>query len=257
MPEITLPTEKVGPVSLSPRTLIIFSKPKVGKSSLAAGLDSCLLIDLEDGAGFLEALKISAGSVDELKKVGEAIKAAGNPYKYIALDTMSALEKICIPYAETLYARSIMGKHWFRKEGDKLHPESGKAKYGNILNMPDGAGYKWHREAVTKVIDFVKTLAPRIILLGHIKEILLQKGGSEFNTFDLDLTGKLKSIITSQVDAIGYLYRKGNQNVLSFKTNDEVTCGARPEHLKNKEIVVSEAGEDGKLTTFWERIYID
>jgi hypothetical protein len=122
--------------------------------------------------------------------------------------------------------------------------------------MPNGAGYPWLREAFTKIIEYIKTLAPRIILIGHIKDVLLEKNGTDFNSMDLDLTGKLKRITSSQSDAIGYLYRKGDQNILSFKTTDEVSCGARPEHLRNKEIVVSEMTDKG-LITYWDKIYID
>ena len=85
---------------------------------------------------------------------------------------------------------------------------------------------------------------------------MLEKAGAEFTSADLDLTGKIKRIMSSQSDAIGYLFRKGNKNILSFKTNDGVSCGARPDHLKNKEIVVSEMTDNG-LVTNWDEIYID
>jgi hypothetical protein len=86
---------------------------------------------------------------------------------------------------------------------------------------------------------------------------MLEKNGAEFNSLDLDLTGKLKRITTSNADAIGYLYRKGNKNILSFKTADDIACGARPEHLRNQEIVVSEIKEDGTVITNWDKIFID
>jgi len=117
--------------------------------------------------------------------------------------------------------------------------------------------YPWLREAFTKVIDFVKTWAPRIILVGHVKDIVLEKNGAEFNALDLDLTGKLKRITSSQSDAIGYLYRKGSKNILSFKTTDEISCGARPEHLRNKEIVLSELNDDDTININWNNVYID
>ena len=44
-----------------------------------------------------------------------------------------------------------------------------------------------------KVIEYVKTLAPRIILVCHVKDVLLEKAGAEFTASDLDLTGKIKS----------------------------------------------------------------
>lgn len=53
---------------------------------------------------------------------------------------------------------------------------------------------------------------------------------------------------------IMYMYRKGNKTILSFKTNDEVTCGARPEHLRNKEIEISNL-EDGVVKTSWDQVF--
>lgn len=256
-PGIILPTKKVKAASQSPKNLIIFSKPKVGKTSLLAELEDALLIDLEEGSDYVDAMKIKARSWEDLKAIGQEIRKAGNPYKYIILDTITALEEICIPYAEVLYSKKPMGKNWFKKDANgKLDRSSGKAQYGNILNLPNGAGYAFLREAMTKVIDYVKSLAPRIILVGHIKDVMLEKSGAEFTSSDLDLTGKIKRILSSQSDAIGYLYRKGNQNILSFATNDAVACGARPAHLRNKEIVVSEMTDEG-LVTHWDRVYID
>ena len=246
--ELILPTGKVPAEINSPKNLIIFSKPKVGKTTLLASLDDCLIVDLEDGSDYVDAMKLKARSIDDIKRIGKAIKEAGNPYKYVAIDTITALEEMCIPFAEELYAKSSMGKNWFT---------DGKPKYGSILNLPNGAGYPWLREAFTKVIDFIKTWAPRVILVGHVKDVVLEKNGSEFNALDLDLTGKLKRITSSQSDAIGYLYRKGSKNILSFKTTDEISCGARPEHLRNQEIVLSELKEDNTMTINWNNVYID
>jgi hypothetical protein len=248
MSEIVLPMTKVSAETKSPKNLIIFSKPKVGKTTLLSQLENCLILDLEDGSDYVDAIKLKARSIDDIRAIGKAIKEAGYPYKYVAVDTITALEEMCIPFAEDLYSKSSMGKNWFT---------DGKPKYGSILNMPNGAGYPWLREAFTKVVDYLKTWAPRIILVGHVKDVVLDKNGSEFNALDLDLTGKLKRITSSQSDAIGYLFRKGNKNILSFKTTDEISCGARPEHLRNKEVVLSELNDEETLTTFWENVYID
>lgn len=247
---LELPKMKIKAQLMSPKNLIIFSKPKVGKTTLLAELDDCLLLDFEGGSDYVDAMKIKVDSIDHLKKIGNSIKSQEHPYKYIGIDTTTALEDMCIPYAEMLYSRTSMGTNWYSKH---------KSEYGNILNLPNGAGYKYLRDAFVKVIEYIKTLAPRVILLGHIKDIKLDKNdsGGVFSSMDLDLTGKLKRITTSQSDAIGYLYRKDNQNILSFKTTEEVVCGARPNHLKNKEIVISEVKEDGKIETHWDRIYID
>jgi hypothetical protein len=246
--KIELPLAPVKALTKSPKELIIFSKPKVGKTTLLAGLKNCLILDFEDGSDYVEALKIKIKTLEELKQVGKAIKEAGNPYDYIAIDTVTALEEFCIGYAEELYSKSSMGKNWFTE---------GKPKYGTIINMPQGAGYQWLRQAYNKILDFIRQLAPKVILVGHVKDTMLEKAGNEFNSMDLDLTGKIKRITASNSDAIGYLYRKGKQNIISFKTSDEISCGARPEHLRNKEIVLSEITDDDTIVTNWDKIYID
>ena len=245
--EIKLPTGKVPAAHKSPKNLIIFSKPKAGKTTLLSQLDDCLILDLENGSDYVDAMKVKATSLAEVKQIGAAIKEAGNPYKYIAVDTITALEEMCIPYAEELYTRSPMGKNWLTE---------GKPKHGSLLNLPNGAGYPWLREAFVKVIDYIKTWAPRTILVGHVKDTLLEKNGSNFTSLDLALTGKLKLIATSNSDAIGYLFRRGNKNILSFKTTDEIACGARPEHLRNKEIEVSEL-VDETVVVNWDKVFID
>ena len=51
--------QKVKAESQSPKNLIIFSKPKVGKTSLLAELNDALIIDLEDGSDYVDALKVA------------------------------------------------------------------------------------------------------------------------------------------------------------------------------------------------------
>jgi hypothetical protein len=51
------------------------------------------------------------------------------------------------------------------------------------------------------------------------------------------------------------MFRKGNKVILSFKTNEETTCGARPDHLRNAEIVLSEVNDKGEVVTHWDEVY--
>ena len=190
MTEIILPMEKVKATCQSPKNLIIFSKPKTGKTELLAQLPNSILIDLEEGSDFVDAVKLKARSIEEIHAIGKAILAQNKPYKYIIIDSLTALEDMCIPYAELLYSRKAIGKSWFKRDADgKLTSDSGKVQYGNILNLSQGGGYAFLREAITKIVGFIETLAPRVIFSAHIKDVLLEKAGGEFNSADLDLTG--------------------------------------------------------------------
>ena len=236
---IVLPTKKVKANRVNPKRLIIYSKPKTGKTTAFAGLDGNLIIDLEQGADYVEAMKVKANNLQELKEIGKAIKEANYPYEYVTIDTVTALEDMVMPLAINLYKQTAMGKNY---SGD------------SILTLPNGAGYLYVRQAFFQVLDFIDTFAPHIILSGHIKDKQVDDKGEMVLSANIDLTGKIKSLICANADAIGYMYRKGNQTILSFKTNEETTCGARPEHLRNEEIVISEM-IDGKLVTYWNKVY--
>jgi hypothetical protein len=238
---IVLPTSKVKAERQNPKRMIIYSKPKTGKTTAYAGLENNLILDLENGSDYVEALKVKINNLQELLDAGKAIKAAGNPYKVVTIDTVTALEEMIQPLAVKLYRGTSMGKNY---DGD------------NVTSLPNGAGYLYIRQAFFQVLDFIDTLAPHIILSGHIKDKVVDDKGEMVMSANIDLTGKIKSLICANADAIGYMYRKGNKTILSFKTNEEVTCGARPEHLRNEEIVVTEMNEKGELEFHWDKIYV-
>lgn len=239
---IKLPTERMPADSKSPKRLFIYSAPKSGKTTAVAALDDCLLIDLEKGGGFVDAMKVEANSLDELREVIKAIHEAGKPYKYGAIDTTTKLEELVIPLANKLYKETQMGQNW---DGD------------SILSLPRGAGYLYLRKAYQQVMAALDGCFERVIYLGHLKDTSLSKEGKEVAVKDIDLTGKLKNITCAATDAIAYMYRHENQTILSFQQGESVISGARPAHLRNKEIVILESDESGNLTSHWDKVYID
>lgn len=254
MSEIKLPTEPTISEDQNPTVLAIISKPKIGKTSLLAGLPNCLILDFEKGSKFVKAMKVNIESIDDLSNLANLINEAGFPYDYIGVDTLSSLEDLCESYAEVLYSRTPMGKYWFtaKNAGEK----SGKERYGGILSLPEGGGYYFLRLSFQKVLELIKKLAPRVILMGHIKDVFLEKDDTKVASVEIDMSGKLKKIVAKESDVIGYLHRKKNQNILSFKTTDDVICGARAEHISNQEIIVSEK-INGKIYTYWDKIFLD
>jgi hypothetical protein len=95
-----------------------------------------------------------------------------------------------------------------------------------------------------------------IILLAHVKDKLVEsKNGDSVDSIDINLTGKVKSIYASRVDAIGHLYREGNKGFLSFDNEFKVVCGGRCKHLDGI-IQISEKMPDKSIKTFWENIFI-
>lgn len=245
-----LPKAKIPALYKSPRKILIYSAPKVGKTSAGAMLENALILDLERGSDFVDALKVTINSVADIRAYGEEILKQGRPYRYGIVDTTTRLEDMVLPMASKLYRDTPMGKNW-----GKL-PDGKDDSSASILALPNGGGYLYLREAYNTVSAYIDTLFERQIYFGHLKDKVLERNGKEVSAKDIDLTGKIRNIACANADAVGYMYREGNQTIISFKTTQDVICGARPEHLRNQEIVILEQ-IDGKFISHWDKIYID
>nr|DAU12019.1 MAG TPA: AAA domain protein [Caudoviricetes sp.] len=245
---LVLPTTKIPAKSTNPKYLIIYGLPKSGKTSAVAQLENNLIIDLEGGSTFIDAMSIQCRTINELGEAAQAIRAKNeevgkNFYKHITIDNATRLEDICLSFAAQLYRKTELGKNW---KGD------------DVTTLPRGAGYKYLRDAVKKVIDMFKDLCDEFILIGHVKDSIIEKDGEEVTAKEIDLVGKLGKIICGLSDAVGYIYRKGNETHISFKGGtDETIMEARAKHIAGKDIVIATGNEDGSITTYWDRIYKD
>ena len=230
-----LPTTKVKASRKSTKNMIIYGPPKIGKTTVLSQLDDCLIIDLEDGSDMVHALKVKAHSLKDLQTIGTEIMKQGRPYKYIAIDTISKLEEWCEGYAKQIYMKTPMGKNF-----DQKNPGA------SVLSLPNGGGYLYLRMAYKEWIDKLNKLADHIILVGHLKDKMLEKKGKEVAVKDLDLTGKIQQITCANSDAVGYIYREGEETMISFDSLEDVTAGSRCNHLKGATMPLA-----------WDKIFID
>ena len=243
-----LPTKKSVKKTDNPKNLIIFGLPKVGKTTALSQLPNCLIIDCESGAEYVEGYVVKANTYIDLYKIAKALKEEEHNYKFVAIDTITALEDIALELAAKRYQKSPVGKNW---EG------TGK----DILKLPNGSGYYWSRLAMQEIIGWFEKVAENLILVGHVKDKMLNENGTELNVKSLDLSGKTGNILSAKSDAICYLYRDPeNGNLLSnFGDMNSVLCGARLSHLAGKTILLAERvqKEDGTydIKTHWENIY--
>jgi hypothetical protein len=203
-------------------------------------LPGCLIVDCEDGSRSVEALKVSVNNYGELKLLAAKLKEANHPYPFVAIDTIDKVEEWCEKIGTQLYKNTPQGKNFTSN---------------TVLSLPNGGGYMWLRIAFHEALEVIKSMADCVILVGHIRDKMIDQQGKEVSAKDLDLTGKIRSIVCAYADAIGYVYRD-KEGILksTFNTTDTVTCGARQEHLRGKTFNFSypEAKPDD-----WKQIYLD
>lgn len=244
---------------------------KHGKTEAVSKLPNNLIIDLEQGAEFVECTKLDV--VDILRKnptsnplavlqhLGKQLddyyaKNGKYPYDYLTVDTTSALEEFARKYATILYKQTPLGKSF--------------AGTDVVSELANGGGYDWLRKAFDGLLQPIENRCNKcFILVSHVKNSSINKMGKDLQAKDIQLTGKLKSIVCAEADAIGYLFRNpqnSNQTILSFKTHEQdLATGARPPHLSNQEFVILELenpdyitkNESKKFKDNWNQIFID
>lgn len=262
MPDI-LPKSKVAPTRINPKIGIIYSLPKVGKTTMLSQLEDCMILDTEGGADMYEALRLRITSVygqssynddgtikstsidafekmmfaDAERQIKEGIKVPKFPYRFIAVDTLDELESMCEISATKKFFESTIGKGVKQKNPDMK----------SVLELPNGGGYYHLRNEVMLQIDRLVRLCPHLILISHIKDKLLEKGGIEISVKDISLTGKLGSIVAAKADYIGYVYREPKKPLMiSFESYENTSVmGARFPRLAGK-----------KMEFTWSNIYL-
>lgn len=125
---ITLPTKKIPASTQDPKYLILYGLPKCGKTTILSTLENNLIIDCESGTDYIDALKVQVSSVKEIKEVCKVIIEMGKPYKYITIDTVTALEDMVKPLALNLYKASPVYSERF-------------ADITDVTSLPNGQGY--------------------------------------------------------------------------------------------------------------------
>jgi len=238
-----LPTKPQQPTVVNPRTMVIFSQKKTGKTHALSQLSNSLILDMEGGADFYECTKVNMTNLNEFDTIIQAFSEQKPQYDYIIIDTVTSLkEKVLNQLAVRSYNREENKNESFDFDVDKL-------AYGK--------GQVYKREALFKIMEFFTKFCKTLIVVGHVSDKSVTASGQTIK--ELNLEGKLKDLLALRVDAIGYMYRdpeNKNSNILSFTHTDDVIGGSRSKHLRNKEFKISELNEKDELVTFWNQIFI-
>lgn len=212
--------QKRKPVSLNPKVLLLYGAPKVGKTTMLSKLDDCLIIDTEKGTNMLEAYIQEVNNREELiQTLKDAME--GHEFKYMAIDT---IDKV-VEWAE----KAVCAEY----------------EVASIADLTFGKGYALAREKVMNTINAFRDCCEHLIIVGHRKVArAVIDGKALVEPESLDITGKLKNLIMSDCDAIGYVLREDDKLMVSFKADESIEAGSRCEHLR------------GKIVEFnWSNIY--
>jgi prolyl oligopeptidase PreP (S9A serine peptidase family) len=257
-----IPKTNRKPKSINPNTMIIYSTYKAGKTVICSQLVNHLMVELEPGgADYVESRVIEINKASEFNNLLDTLeKSKEKVCDYLIVDTTTKLDEWSEIVGTYDFMSKMQGKKFNRNEKGEVIYHTSK-EFETIHSLPNGNGYQFSRNVMVDWYDRLLNLitlkkVSHIILLAHIKDKQIEsKSGNLVDTIDINLTGKVKSIFASRVDAIAYFYRKGKQGILNFSNDYKVVCGGRCRHLTG-EIVVSEKQDDDSIKTYWDRIYL-
>ena len=266
---IELPTERRPVQQYNPRLLILFGKPKSGKSSLMAALDDNLILDLEEGYKALSVMSIDVKDAYGLFEVKKALIKrmeeldGKKPYRFITIDNATRLEEFALPYAAALYRKTSFGAGWgmlidpktkLPKRDEKGNPMIDPK--ADVRILPQGSGYLYLRKAIREFVDMFKPFCETLILVAHVKDKQINLNGKEMSEMSVDLAGKLGDIICGEADAIGYVYRDGKNTMISFEGGNNNIREARPLHLRGQKLVVATSDDKNNVTVDLSKLFI-
>lgn len=265
------------PLLQGPRSLVIISFPKSGKTDNMCGVPNFLIGDCEDGAAYFEGsndvdLKKFNGPHAHYKTKSGAFIPAGlyetcqelyrannmklfntlvdelklTRSKAVHTKLVKVLQDMPFPIfvVDTLtHFIKLVYEAALAEYNEALDPSKHK---GDIKRADNYGGVQYIRRAVEDIKSFIeKNAAPFIVYNGHIKmkKSVLNKSDEEISTVDLALEGTLPTIFTSHASAVCTLYRDDTGVHLDFQKKGEDDTDARPRHLGGNIIKIADLHE--------------
>lgn len=251
------------PISVNPRVLLIYSLPKIGKSTIMAGLTTEFApgksVIISNERGGYDWLKATVEECYNPFSFNKLIKEAAEDeeLEYIVVDTITTLDEWSEVVGTYDYMRKPQGKRFNLNTSTGTYYKKDDPEFDTVYSIPEGYGYRYSRNVMVNWLETLRATGKKIILVAHVKDkYIATLSDNVVSSVEINLTGKLKEIYCTKSDAVAMLVPEGNKRYLNFQSKDESKyMGSRPKHLKGK-ILISESYDDLSVKTFWENIFL-
>ncbi len=176
---VALPIEPTKPVTaLGRQTILIYSAPKLGKSSMAARFPGAVFFECEPGLNHLEVFRVPTYRWEDFLDACKLIAKGDHPFQTVVIDTVDNAFKMCSEY--------VCAKHGIEYEGDMGH---GKG-WALVKN-------EWHR-----VLTRLASLPYGLVLISHAMDKTIETRTGEYTKTQPSLPDRARNVVLGLVDII-------------------------------------------------------
>ena len=208
---MTLPSIKsTKETNLGKQVILVYGRPKVGKSTFCSYFDKALFLATEPGLNHLEVFKINVNSWKVFLESCAEIAQGKHEFKTIIIDTVDNLLIYCSDYV--------------CKENEISHP----------ADLPHGKGWSLVTSEFTRALIKLYGLGYGVVLVSHSKQEEVETKTKKYNRFTIDISGKNQNVILNGMDLILFM-------------DSEIKDGIEIGMVRTKPSQYYEAGDKSKL----------
>lgn len=222
-PVLSLPEEVSNPiVELGGYSLLLYSEPKAGKTSLAAQFPDNMFFMFEPGARALSIFQREVKSWSEFRSYLTLMEKTER-FKTVTIDTVDIAYQMCL--------------EWTCKENGWEHPSDGDY----------GKGWNAVKTEFLAQINRVLKLKRGVIFTSHAAEKEIKsKIGTEYTKIVPTMANGARDICEALVDIWVYMYHDKGGRSMRIRGNEEVAAGHRLQGNHFQGLDVIPAGKDAE-----------
>lgn len=182
--------------NLEDQIILVYGRPKIGKSTFCSNLDKALFLATEPGLNHLEVFKMNINSWENFCYACAEIQEGKHDFTTIVIDTVDNMVMYCSQWVCKQYGVDYPGDLDFGKGWNAVTKEL-KRTLSSLSNLPYG-----------------------LIMIGHSKVEEVETKTKKYNRVELNLSGKNSDVIKDMSDIILFMdsYMKNDEEMGIIRT---------------------------------------